>query len=88
MGQLEDPEQESEVLKEATEFLIQQAIRVGDDEDDAEDALDPLQPTSATGSEVAAAFLSDKQERSRTQCGRIMGITWQQCSPSSSSKSS
>ena len=62
MGQLEDPEQESEVLEEATEFLIQQAIRVGDDEDDAEDALDPLQPTGATGSEVAAASLSDQQE--------------------------
>ena len=62
MGQLEDPEQESEVLEEATEFLIQQAIRVGDDEDDFEDALDPLQPTGATGSEVAAAFPSDKQE--------------------------
>ena len=50
------------MLEEATEFLIQQAIRVGDDEDDAEDALDPLQPTGATGSEVTAAILSDKQE--------------------------
>ena len=49
------------MLEEATEFLIQQAIRVGDDEDTAEDALDPFQPTGATGSEVATVPLSDKQ---------------------------
>lgn len=62
MGQLEDPEQESEVLEEATEFLIQQAIRVGDDEDDAEDTLNPLQPSGDTGSEAATVSLNDKQD--------------------------
>ena len=38
MGQFKDPEGESEVLEEATEYLIQQAIRLGDD--DEEEALD------------------------------------------------
>ena len=50
------------MLEEATEFLIQQAIRVGDDEDDAEDAPNPLQPSGDTGSEVATVSLNDKQE--------------------------
>ena len=50
------------MLEEATEFLIQQAIRAGDDEDTAEEALDPLQHTDATGSEVATVTLIDKQE--------------------------
>ena len=58
MGQLEEPEQDSEALEEATEYLIQQAIRVGDDEDTAEDALDPLQPTGAADPDAAS---SDKQ---------------------------
>lgn len=34
MGQFKDPEGESEVLEEATEYLIQQAIGLGDDDDD------------------------------------------------------
>ncbi len=37
MGQFKDPEGESEVLEEATEYLIQQAIRLGDDEEDEPD---------------------------------------------------
>ena len=50
------------MLEEATEFLIQQAIRVGDDEDDAEDTLNPLQPSGDTGSEAATVSLNDKQD--------------------------
>ena len=61
MGQLEDPEQESEVLEEATEYLIQQAIRVGDDEDTAQDALEPLQTVGAPDSDVAAGSPLAKQ---------------------------
>ena len=37
MGQIHDPSEESEVLEEATEYLIQQAIKLGEDDEDSDD---------------------------------------------------
>ncbi len=52
MGQFKNPEGESEVLEEATEYLIQQAIRLGDDE---EDDLDSPIEQAQTFTPVSAA---------------------------------
>ena len=55
MGQFEHPEGDSEVLEEATEYLIQQAIRLGDDEEDELDFPIAKEQTQAFTAATAAA---------------------------------
>ena len=57
MGQFEHPEGDSEVLEEATEYLIQQAIRLGDDEEDESDFPIAKEQTQSSPAATAAAEL-------------------------------
>ncbi len=69
MGQFKDPEGESEVLEEATEYLIQQAIRLGDDE---EDDLDSPIEQAQTFTPVSAAAQLEATDCPRAVLPRIV----------------
>jgi hypothetical protein len=51
MGQIEAPNKESHVLEEATEYLIQESIRLGDDEEDLDEERPQLDASSVAASE-------------------------------------
>ena len=51
MGQIEAPDKESDVLEEATEYLIQESISLGDDEEDLGEERPQLDASSLAASE-------------------------------------
>jgi len=65
MGQFGDPKGESEVLEEATEYLIQQSIGAGDDEEDELDSSDEADQPQIPEPVFAAAH-----PEGRTQHGK------------------